>query len=215
MLRFVRRLKKREEGATAIEYALIAALISLGIIGSLVGTRTSLVTDYNCIAAAIGGSGSCSPGTTPTGGTGGTGGGGTDTVNSDGLTPREAAAQTQLPNGYKIVHSAAPLPYVVTYEENYGGYGMGNGFYVAPASDPTNTYGIFQGDAASAGHYGASQLFAKDNVDAQVFPGSYVGQNADGTATYMYVIQDPASGQWNMFQVTGPDDGSENNTYYL
>jgi Flp pilus assembly pilin Flp len=215
MLGSLRSLRAVDDGVAAIEYAVIAALIGVGLIGSLVVTRTSLNCEYNTIASILGGgSASCAAtGSTTVVDTGGTTNPGPTDPN--GFTPLETAAQTRLPAGYKVVHTAAPLPYVVTYEENYGGYGMGNGFYVAPASDPTNTYGIFQGDAASAGYYGSSQLFAKDNVDPNIFPGSYVGQNSDGTATYMYVIQDPTSGNWNMFQVTGPDDGSENNTYYL
>lgn len=213
--RLGKRLKAAEEGAAAMEYGLIAAVISLGIIGSLVTTRDHLICDYNTIAALIvGGSPSCSIGSTPTDTTTVTDG--TPTTPGDSnYTPPEAGAQTQLPPGYKIVHTAAPLPYVVTYEENYGGYGMGNGIYIAPSSDPTNTYGIYTGDPSSAGHYSASQLFSQNNVDGQIFPGSMVGQNADGTATYIYAIQDPNNGTWGLYQVTGPDDGTEFNTYYL
>jgi len=48
MLRFFRKLRKDENGATAIEYGLIAGLISVVIITAvtLVGSELSNVFDY-------------------------------------------------------------------------------------------------------------------------------------------------------------------------
>ena len=48
MLRFFRKLRKNENGATAIEYGLIAGLISVVIITAvtLVGTTLSQVFDH-------------------------------------------------------------------------------------------------------------------------------------------------------------------------
>ncbi len=48
MLRFFRKLRKDENGATAIEYGLIAGLISVVIIGAvmLVGTQLSAVFNH-------------------------------------------------------------------------------------------------------------------------------------------------------------------------
>ncbi len=54
----MRRFQNDERGATAIEYGLIAGLIALGIVGSLVGARSSLNDDYSRIASYLGGSGS-------------------------------------------------------------------------------------------------------------------------------------------------------------
>lgn len=63
-----RRVMRDEAGATAVEYGLIVGLIAVGIIGSLVSTRGSLVTTYNTIASDLGGSGSSQSGSTaPTG----------------------------------------------------------------------------------------------------------------------------------------------------
>lgn len=45
---------KEEEGATAIEYALIAALIALAIVGALQGTGTSLNTLFENIQTELG-----------------------------------------------------------------------------------------------------------------------------------------------------------------
>lgn len=47
MLRLIRRLRRDEDGATAIEYGLIAGLISIVIIGTmqLVGSRLEAVFD--------------------------------------------------------------------------------------------------------------------------------------------------------------------------
>ncbi len=44
-----------ERGATAIEYGLIAGLIALGIVGSLVGTRSSLNATYSAVSTGLGG----------------------------------------------------------------------------------------------------------------------------------------------------------------
>jgi pilus assembly protein Flp/PilA len=55
----MRRLRREERGATALEYGLIAGLIALGIVGGLVMTRNSLNSDYNCVATALGTQGSC------------------------------------------------------------------------------------------------------------------------------------------------------------
>jgi pilus assembly protein Flp/PilA len=50
-------LNRDDRGATAVEYGLIAGLIALGLVGSLVATRTSLVQDYACVATAVGSQG--------------------------------------------------------------------------------------------------------------------------------------------------------------
>jgi pilus assembly protein Flp/PilA len=51
-----KRLPRSESGAVAIEYGLIAALLALGIVGALVGTRGSLNQDFNCLAGRLNGS---------------------------------------------------------------------------------------------------------------------------------------------------------------
>ena len=55
MLRFFRKLRKDENGATAIEYGLIAGLISVVIITavSTVGSQLELVFEY--IGTTLGG----------------------------------------------------------------------------------------------------------------------------------------------------------------
>lgn len=45
-----RRLKDADHGATAIEYSLIAGIVALGLISTLVTTRTSLSTTYQTVA---------------------------------------------------------------------------------------------------------------------------------------------------------------------
>lgn len=42
-----------ESGSTAIEYALIASIISLAIIGGLTGIRTSLVGTFNSVVSGF------------------------------------------------------------------------------------------------------------------------------------------------------------------
>lgn len=43
-----------DSGATSIEYALIASIISMAIIGGLMGIRTSLVSTFNSVVAGFG-----------------------------------------------------------------------------------------------------------------------------------------------------------------
>lgn len=51
---FARRLRRDERGANAIEYGLIAGLIGIGIIGSLVTTRTSLNSIFGVASGQMG-----------------------------------------------------------------------------------------------------------------------------------------------------------------
>jgi pilus assembly protein Flp/PilA len=44
---------KDESGATAIEYGLIAAIISVGMITALTSLKTNLQTTYNTIGDAV------------------------------------------------------------------------------------------------------------------------------------------------------------------
>jgi len=49
----LRRFLKNEEGATAIEYGLIAALIGVVIISAVTALGTSIETQFNAIETAI------------------------------------------------------------------------------------------------------------------------------------------------------------------
>jgi pilus assembly protein Flp/PilA len=49
------RFMKDEAGATAIEYGLIAALISVAIIGAVTSVGTELTTTFNSISTALSG----------------------------------------------------------------------------------------------------------------------------------------------------------------
>ncbi|HEV8028921.1 MAG TPA: Flp family type IVb pilin [Stellaceae bacterium] len=53
MTRIVVRLLRDESGATAIEYGLIAALISVVIIGAVTLVGTNLSSVFNSIATAL------------------------------------------------------------------------------------------------------------------------------------------------------------------
>ena len=50
MLAFIRKLFKKEEGATAIEYGLIAALIAVAIIAGADSIGTSLDTMFGAVS---------------------------------------------------------------------------------------------------------------------------------------------------------------------
>jgi Flp pilus assembly pilin Flp len=64
MVRRFHRLRRDEQGANAIEYAIIAALIGIGLIGSLVGTRGSLSAIFGVASSKMANS---DAGTTATG----------------------------------------------------------------------------------------------------------------------------------------------------
>lgn len=49
----IRKLAKRDDGVTAIEYGLIAALIALVIVGAVTLVGTDLIADFNQVAAAL------------------------------------------------------------------------------------------------------------------------------------------------------------------
>ncbi len=58
MKNFVTRFVNDESGATAIEYGLIAALISIGIIGGASAIGGNLSDRFNSISTAVGTAGS-------------------------------------------------------------------------------------------------------------------------------------------------------------
>lgn len=53
MLRFVRRLRKNENGATAIEYGLVAGLISIVIITTVTMVGSKLENVFNYIGSTL------------------------------------------------------------------------------------------------------------------------------------------------------------------
>ncbi len=53
----IKQFLTRDEGVTAIEYGLIAALIGLVIIGGITVLGTNLETKFNSIATSVGSAG--------------------------------------------------------------------------------------------------------------------------------------------------------------
>ena len=53
MIRNFIRFAKDEDGATAIEYGLIAALVSVAAIGALTAMGNSLSTTFNSVSSAM------------------------------------------------------------------------------------------------------------------------------------------------------------------
>ena len=53
MRKFIAKFFSDELGATAIEYGLIAALISVAIITAVTAVGTSLTTTFNSVATAL------------------------------------------------------------------------------------------------------------------------------------------------------------------
>ena len=54
-VKFVGRFMYNEDGATAIEYGLIATLIAVVIVGAVTATGTQLDTVFDSIITALGG----------------------------------------------------------------------------------------------------------------------------------------------------------------
>ncbi|MDD5587127.1 MAG: Flp family type IVb pilin [Alphaproteobacteria bacterium] len=52
-MRNIIRFLREEEGATAIEYGLIASLIAVAIVGALLALRPQLVGVFNAVTAAL------------------------------------------------------------------------------------------------------------------------------------------------------------------
>ena len=52
-MQFIKNFITEEDGVTAIEYGLIAALIAVVIIASVQGVGTALVTKFGQVAAAL------------------------------------------------------------------------------------------------------------------------------------------------------------------
>jgi len=55
MLKVIRAFANDESGATAIEYGLIAALVSVAAIGALTAMGSSLSTMFNTVSSALSG----------------------------------------------------------------------------------------------------------------------------------------------------------------
>ncbi len=53
MFKLIRRFAEDEDGATAIEYGLIAALVSVAAIGALTAMGNSLGTMFNTVSSAL------------------------------------------------------------------------------------------------------------------------------------------------------------------
>jgi pilus assembly protein Flp/PilA len=53
MFKVIRTFAKDESGATAIEYGLIAALVSVAAIGALTAMGSSLSTMFNSVSSAL------------------------------------------------------------------------------------------------------------------------------------------------------------------
>jgi len=55
-MKFFRKLRRDEEGATAIEYGLIAALIAVAAITAMQSLGGQLSTTFNTVSTTMGGS---------------------------------------------------------------------------------------------------------------------------------------------------------------
>lgn len=54
MTNLIKRFAKEEDGATAIEYGLIAAILSVAIVAAVGGVRDELNTTFNTVSDTLG-----------------------------------------------------------------------------------------------------------------------------------------------------------------
>jgi pilus assembly protein Flp/PilA len=52
-MKFIKKLRRNEEGATAIEYGLIAALIAVAAIAAMQGLGSQLQTTFNTTSSSM------------------------------------------------------------------------------------------------------------------------------------------------------------------
>jgi len=52
-MKFIKKLLRQEDGATAIEYGLIAALIAIAAIAAMQGLGSQLTTTFNTTSSAM------------------------------------------------------------------------------------------------------------------------------------------------------------------
>ncbi|WP_082653559.1 Flp family type IVb pilin [Aureimonas sp. AU22] len=55
MFKLIQRFRKNESGATAIEYGLIAALVSVVIIGAITTMGENLTSTFTTVSESLGG----------------------------------------------------------------------------------------------------------------------------------------------------------------
>lgn len=60
-MKFLAKLRRNEKGATAIEYGLIAAIVSVGIIAALKSVKDGLNTTFNSVAGDLSGTAAPTP----------------------------------------------------------------------------------------------------------------------------------------------------------
>lgn len=161
---------KNEVGATAIEYGLIASLISVLAVSGMSAVGVNLSNTYCTISKHLGGSGTCSGGgPSGAGGNGGNGGSGSSTndTNSNGLSTDSVNSTNSYAEGATMdqVNKSLKDPLDLTYVPNvYGGkdhyYGQSFGYQnnnAVPtfseylkninATDPiTNVFGTYSFD---------------------------------------------------------------------
>ena len=53
LMNYVRSLRSREEGATMIEYGLLAALVSVAALAALLALGPALLTIFNTVVVAL------------------------------------------------------------------------------------------------------------------------------------------------------------------
>lgn len=173
-IRRLRRLARHNRGATAIEYAVIAGLIGLGLVGSLVATRGSLSSVFGTassqMSSGVSGSGSASGAT-------GSASWSTKTIASRTVSPYNNGQATQ----YKYTFTDGSLvTYTVTNDAQNYPYNPSLEMYTG--TSPKTYYGYRQSTAT----FPNGILYIGQETGANTGAYSYptaLSLKPDGTAT--------------------------------
>lgn len=144
---FLRRIRRDERGANAIEYALIAGLIGIGLIGSLVTTRGSLSAIFGVASSKMASSDA------GTGSSGGGTGGSTAQANpafaNKTLTNRTSVGRVWGATQYDYTYSDGSTATYYTASAYRGSYYNANATMTDAATGKSYTYLFPQTDTVS------------------------------------------------------------------
>lgn len=180
-MRALTRLKREQRGATAIEYAIIAGLIGLGLVGSLVTTRGSLSGIFGTAGTQMNGATATKPPVAPSPSAG--------TWTAKGLTSAVTTASSSTGAAYTFTFGDGT---VVDYAQSFGADGKVTGSNAAVktftngyASHIDNYYmdgnGTVQG-ITIVDYYSNGRPSQTAQASASAFVGDFYYYRTDGSS---------------------------------
>ena len=198
----MRALWRDEAGASAIQYGVFAAIIGLGIAGTLVATKSSLNSNLSCISSKI---------ATESGTTCVNGAVTTPPVNTTeqpnaatpttGLPPAAAAAQAVMPTGSTIQNNGVFKDKAGnTYSATISGALMpGQPVYATLRNNGTGASLSGYVNYNALGYYDANPAYF-----TAIGPGLDGISNADGSQNVIYAVLNKTSNTYDLYLVKPP-----------